>query len=139
MVEPHKDLVVQGEWLVARTLPSILKGKVLVQLINLETSLIRLPNHTSITDLHVMPWYCISEAQPGSNNLPGLTTIKNTAGIADYSFLGLSSTTAATEDYGCMQGNKPPNSYGDASPNRERYRRIPPALHQEVKDCYRVG
>ncbi|PIO25939.1 hypothetical protein AB205_0130500 [Aquarana catesbeiana] len=66
MVEPHKDLVVQGEWLVARTLPSILKGKVLVQLINLETSLIRLPNHTSITDLHVLkkaPLQCLLTVQ----------------------------------------------------------------------------
>lgn len=54
-----------GEWLAAHTLSKAHRGKVLVQLINLGTSPVPLPNHTTIADFYVVPGHCISEAQAG--------------------------------------------------------------------------
>lgn len=65
MIEPRKESVEPGEWLVARTLFKVRKGKILVQLINLGTTPIALSNHATLSDLYAVPHHCISEAQPG--------------------------------------------------------------------------
>lgn len=62
MIEPHTDPLAPGEWPVAHNLSKVHKGK--VQLINLGTTTITLPNHATLVDLYVIPHHCISEAQP---------------------------------------------------------------------------
>lgn len=49
----------------ANTLSKAHRGKVLVHLINLRTSPVPLPNHTTIADLYVILGHCISEDQAG--------------------------------------------------------------------------
>lgn len=64
IVESHKDLGVLEEWLADCTLSKVHRGKVLVQLINLGTSPVLLPNHTTIADLYMVHNHCIYGAQP---------------------------------------------------------------------------
>lgn len=163
MVEPQRNLEIKGEWLVARTLSVVQQGHVLMQLVNLGSAPLQVPTDLAIADVYTVPKSCITDPCPGveaacaslQSALPDSEdsyfwqlvaqlalpvqkmTSEQITKIQQLVHKHMIAFSQGPEDYGCTTALEHPIHTGDTAPIRERYRNIPPALCQEVKDLLR--
>ncbi|XP_075719715.1 uncharacterized protein LOC142760414 [Rhinoderma darwinii] len=158
IVEPLSDASPASNWMVGRTVCRIARGCATVRLMNLDDVVTVIPPATALAAVHVIRPQDVTESEPhGQSNEPEPEETEEAGGTLTWLWQQLKLQGVAPdpeseqalrallqryltafasheEDYGCTDAIEHAIHTRGAVPVRERYRSIPPALYQEVKD-----